>query len=175
LGAPSPCPYCEKPLEGVVFAAFQRPVAQGRAAEAVVTVEEAACFYHAQSRAVWPCDVCGRFLCSLCDIEMHGQHVCPPCLNSGRKKPQLSHVDGDRILYGGIALMIALVPLLALYFVTIITGPLSIFVALYGWKKPRSLVGNGNSSFYVAILLGLLQTAVWAWIIIAIAWGVSGS
>ena len=122
-----------------------------------------------------PCDLCGRFLCSLCDIEMHGQHVCPPCLNSGRKKPQLTNVDGDRILYGGIALLIAVVPLFAFYFITFITGPLSIFVAIYGWRKPRSLVGTGNISFYIAILLGLIQTGAWAWLIITLAWRISDS
>jgi len=170
LGDPRPCPYCKKPLEGLVFTAFHRPIAEGKAAEAILTVEEAACFYHPQSRAVVPCDVCGRFLCSLCNIEMHGQHVCPPCLNSGRKKQQISNVDGDRVLWGGIAFLTALVPMITLYFITFITGPLAVFIALYGWRKPRSLVGTGNVRFYFAILLGLIQTAVWVWILIAFFW-----
>ena len=157
----------------MVFTALHRPIAQGKAAEAIVAIEEAACFYHPQSRAAVPCDVCGRFLCSLCDIEMHGQHVCPPCLNSGRKKQQIDNIDGDRILYGGIAFLIAIVPLLTVYFLTFITAPLAIFVALYGWKKPRSLVGTGNIRFYIAILLGLLQTGVWIWIIVRLFWRVT--
>jgi hypothetical protein len=170
LGNPRPCPYCEKPLEGLVFTAFHRPISTGKAAEAVVTVEEAACFYHPQSRATVPCDICGRFLCSLCDVEMHGQHVCPPCLNSGRKKQKISNVDGDRILYGGIAFLVAVVPLFSVYFLTFITAPLAIFVAIFGWRKPRSLVGTGNIRFYVAILIALVQIAVWIWLAIALFW-----
>ncbi len=126
-----------------------------------MAVEDAGCFYHAQSRAQVPCDLCGRFLCALCDVELHGQHFCPGCVNTGKKKKQIRNLDTDRLLYGGIALMIALLPVLLFWPLTIITGPLAIFVAVYGWNKPPSLTGTGRGSAIVAIVLGLLETAAW--------------
>ena len=32
------------------------------------------------------CDNCGRFLCSLCDVDIGAGHQCPACLESGKRK-----------------------------------------------------------------------------------------
>jgi len=149
-------------VEGIVFPAYFRPPAEGRAAEALVSAEDAGCFYHPQSRAVVPCDACGRFLCALCDVELQGQHLCPACVNSGRKKKRIRELDNERLLYGGIAFLMALLPMLVLWPVTIVTSFVAIGIAVYGWRKPRSLVGSGRGSGVLAIVLGLLQIGLWA-------------
>jgi hypothetical protein len=160
-GSPRPCGACERPLEGWTFAAWQRPPATGKPAEALVAAEDAGCFYHPQSRAQVPCDFCGRFLCALCDVELLGEHFCPGCVDAGKKKKRIRSLDNDRILYGGIALMVAVLPVLLFWPMTLVTGPLAIFTAIYGWKKPRSLTGAGRASLLVAIFLGLVETAAW--------------
>lgn len=164
-GAAQPCPSCRRPLEGLIFPAFHRPPPTGLHAEAVVTAEDAGCFYHPQSRARQVCDICGRFLCALCDVELQGRHFCPGCVSSGGRKKQISHLDGDRLLYGGLALMIAVLPVLFMWPATIITGPLAVFAAIYGWNKPRSLTGAGRASYVIAILLGLAETVCWGLVI----------
>src|SRR5690606_21242335 len=50
------CSTCRQPVEGLIFPAFQRPPARGASAEAVVTGEDAGCFYHPESRAQQACD-----------------------------------------------------------------------------------------------------------------------
>jgi hypothetical protein len=145
----------------VIFSAYHRPLAPGKSAEALVAPEDAGCFYHPQSRAQVPCDLCGRFLCALCDVELQGQHLCPACLDTGRKKKKIRELDGDRVLYGGVAFMVALLPLIFFWPLTVVTGPLAVFIAIYGWRKPRSFVRTEYSSYLLAILLGLGETAGW--------------
>lgn len=149
-------------MEGLIFPAFRRPAVVGKAAEAIVAAEDAGCFYHPQSRAAVPCDLCGRFLCALCDLELNGQHVCPGCLETGRKKKTMQNYDGDRVIYGRMALLLAVLPFF-FWPITILTGPAAVFFAIYGWRKPRSLTGGGHTSHVIAILLGLLETGVWVY------------
>lgn len=152
------CPSCKRPVELLVFPAYRRPAAVASSVEAVIAAEDAGCFYHPQSRARQVCDICGRFLCALCDVELQARHVCPGCVGSKRGKTHISHLDGDRMLYGGMALLLAVVPALVLWPVTIITGPLAVFVAIYGWNKPQSLTGARRFSFVLAIIIGLTET-----------------
>lgn len=130
-----------------------------------MALEDAGCFYHPKNRAQVPCDICGRFLCALCDVELQGQHICPSCLNTGRQKQRIKTLDNTRVLYGGIAALTAFLPIVAMWPVTIITAPLALFIAIYGWNKPRSLTGKGRLIYIVAIVLALLQIAAWGWML----------
>ena len=156
-GVTMSCPSCSRPVETLVFPAYHRPASVANPVEAVVAEEDAGCFYHPQSRARQVCDICGRFLCGLCDVELQERHVCPGCVGSKRGKSHISHLDGDRLLYGGMALLIAVVPAVVLWPVTVITGPLAVFVAIYGWNKPQSLTGARRFSFVLAIIIGLAE------------------
>lgn len=159
-GAPRNCPACARPLEGLIFPAYYRPIATGKAAETLIAMEDAGCFYHPQSRAQVHCDLCGRFLCALCDVELVGQHLCPACVNARHKKKQSSQFDSDRMLYGGVACLVAIVPIFVWPF-TIITGPLAVFLAIWGWRKPRSVTGSGQASLIIALLIGLIECGLW--------------
>lgn len=160
-GAAKACPACSRPVEGLIFPSYYRAPSAGKTAEALVATEDAGCFYHPQSRAQVPCDACGRFLCALCDIELQGQHLCPACVNMGRKKRQIRQLDEGRVLYGGMAAVVSLLPLLIFWPLSIITGPLSVFIAIYGWRKPQSITGARRLSYVIAIILGLAQTGAW--------------
>src|SRR5215470_14899706 len=72
-----PCGSCAGKVHADIYPAYFRPVSQGHLAEALVIESEASCFYHAQKKAVVACQGCGRFVCALCDCDLHGEHFCP--------------------------------------------------------------------------------------------------
>src|SRR5881396_3173552 len=129
----TPCPSCGSPLQVEIFPAFFKRIAPGRQGESVMVEVESSCFYHPQKKAVVPCEACGRFLCALCDVELDGKHLCPACLESGKKKKTIHSLEDMRMLYNRQALVLAVLPLF-------ITGLAAIYVAARYWKAPTSLV-----------------------------------
>ena len=69
----------------------------------------------AEKGEVLPCDACGQFLCSLCDCELDGRHICPSCLETGKKKGKLQGLENHRTLYDSIALSLAIVPAVTVF------------------------------------------------------------
>ena len=153
------CPSCHVPIKIDVFPAFSRGLQPGKAGEALVD-DQASCFYHPQKKAVIPCDHCGRFLCGLCDVELGGKHLCPACLATGKKKGRIINLDRHRVLYNGIALRLALFPMITIYF-TIVTAPMALYLAIRHWKSPGSLVRRSKIQFILAIALSGLQICAW--------------
>ena len=156
----SSCPSCSSQLRVEVFPTLFRGPAQVQAAQSVVTEGEAGCFYHPNKKAVLPCETCGRFLCALCDVELNGQHLCPACLASGRKKGTLADLDNRRVLYDSLALTLALLPILIWPF-TLITAPAALFIAIRYWKAPGSVVHRTRVRLILAMVLALAQMAGW--------------
>jgi hypothetical protein len=164
----TPCPSCGVPLRVDVFPALFRKITPGQTAQAVIMADESSCFYHPQKKAVRPCDSCGRFLCALCDCELLGQHFCPACLETGKSKRKIQNLENQRTRYDSIALSLAVLPMLIFYF-TIITAPMALFVAIRYWRAPASLVGQNRTRYLVAILVALLQIAGWITLIFFLA------
>jgi hypothetical protein len=131
----------------------------GQAGEAVLVEEVSSCFYHGQKKAVTLCDVCGRFLCGLCDLEVGGQHLCPQCLESGRRKGKVKSLENHRTLYDSIALWIALFPLL-LYPFVVVTAPIAVFIAVRYWHKPSSILPRTSIRKILAIVIGSIEIIV---------------
>ncbi len=161
------CSACGTALKVSVFPALRKPLRSGAVGEHVVMDNEAGCFYHPGKKAVIPCDSCGRFLCALCDVELDAQHLCPNCLESGRKKGKLKHLDKERVLYDNIALRVAVYPVILLFFwfLTFITAPVSIFLSIRYWNKPTSLLPRTKIRFVFSIIIGVVQIGFWIWII----------
>src|SRR5438552_1543936 len=155
------CAACAAPLQVEIFPAFFRPVVTGRDGEAVLVEGESTCFYHPQKKAVLPCDGCGRFLCALCDCELHGQHFCPTCLEVGRKKRKIKSLENERTLYDSIALALAVAPML-IFYLTFITAPAALFVAFRYWNAPRSIVHRSRIRLVLAMIFASLQIVGWA-------------
>lgn len=157
-----PCPVCGTLLRSEVFPAMFRPVEAGREGETLVIEGESSCFYHPQKKAARLCDGCGRFMCSLCDCELHGQHYCPSCVEAGRTKGKIRNLQNTRVCYDGLALALTVYPIaftvigIGLYAMPI-TAPAALFVTFRYWNAPRSLVQPGRGRFYAAIILALLQ------------------
>jgi hypothetical protein len=157
----SPCPACGVPLQIEVFPALFRQIPPGQSGEIILVEGESSCFYHPEKKAVRPCDGCGRFLCALCDCELKGQHFCPACLETGRTKGKIKNLENHRILYDNIALSLTLYPLLIFYF-TIVTAPMALFVAIRYWNAPRSIIRRTRIRYIAAIVLALMQISGWA-------------
>ena len=164
----SPCPACGVPLQVEVFPALFRSGNVGQSGETIMIEGESSCFYHPQKKAVLPCQGCGRFLCALCDCELNGQHFCPACLETGRTKGKIKSLENRRTLYDSMALSLAIVPLLIFYF-TLVTAPMALFVAVRYWNAPRSIVRRSRIRYIAAIVLASLQIVGWGWLFVALA------
>ncbi len=164
----TPCPACNVPLQIEVFPALFRKISAGQSGEAVMVEGESSCFYHPQKKAVLPCDGCGRFLCALCDCALDGKHFCPACLEAGKTKGGIKSLDNQRTLHDGIALSLAIFPMLIFYF-TIITAPMALFIAIRYWKTPQSILRRTKIRFVAAIVISILQIGGWAALIIILA------
>lgn len=164
----SPCPACGVPLKVEVFPALFRRVNPGQSGETIMIEGESSCFYHSQKKAVVPCQGCGRFLCALCDCELNGQHFCPACLETGKTKGKIKSLENQRTLYDSIALSLAIFPLLIFYF-TLITAPVALFIAIRYWNAPRSIVRRTKIRYIVAMVLASTQIAGWGLLFLGMA------
>ena len=152
------CQSCSQQLQLVLFPALgQNPLLPATATTGL-TEGSSTCFYHANKPAVQTCESCGAFLCSLCDLDLGNLHLCPRCLESGKTAKTKEKIITHHPRYDGIAFLLSLTPFsLVLWFVTPVTAPLSLFLAIRGWKKPNSLISKGWAYRIFAILLALLQ------------------
>ncbi|BDC52524.1 hypothetical protein F183_A48390 [Bryobacterales bacterium F-183] len=167
------CPYCGKRSWTRVFPAIQHTVA-GQSPEAIGSESESSCFFHPRSRAIVACDSCGRFICGLCDLDTGstGGHICPTCFTSPKAPGSGTLLDKRRVLYDSILLGLNLGGFFFFFWPSLITAPLSIVLAIWYWRKPRSIVPRYTTfRFVLVIVLGLLQTAIW----IALFWSVANS
>ena len=158
-----PCAGCQSLLQVEVFPALFRRTAPAVSGEIVLVEGEAACFYHPARKAVLPCHGCGRFMCALCDCELNGEHFCPACLESGKTKGKIKSLENRRTLYDTIALSLAILPigLIVFWFLTIITAPMALFMAIRYWNAPRSIVHRTKIRYVLAMIFATLQIAGW--------------
>lgn len=162
-GEPAPCPACDARVQVEVFPALFKQIAEGKAGETILVEGEASCFYHPQKRASLPCAACGRFLCALCDVELNGEHLCPTCLETGRKKGKLAQLETKRVLYDSTALLLAVFPLVIFcaWWASLVTAPAAIILAVYSWYQPPSILPRTRLRSWLAILFGLIQITAW--------------
>ena len=161
-GSLAPCPQCNVQLQLEIFPAFYRSPEAAHTGERIVVEGESSCFYHPQKRAVVPCESCGRFLCALCDVHLEGRHLCPSCLETGKKSQTIQSLEDKRVLYNRQAFALSLLPFL-------ITGPFAIYMAIRYRKAPKSLVSPQNWAIPAALVFGTLQTLLLVLAIVSIA------
>lgn len=160
---PVGCITCGDTIVSRVFPAMWRGLAVSRP-EQIVAGDDASCFNHPDNRAAAACQRCGRFICSLCAIPLSGQTLCPSCVEAHTRDetPPASApiIAPRRLLYGQIALSIALLPLL-IWPATLVTAPAALFTAIRFWRRPLSLRGGTHAPHLFAIFFALLQIAGW--------------
>jgi hypothetical protein len=167
-GETSTCPDCGAKHQVKIFPAAFR-LAHSTEFESAAE-GDAACFDHPASRASASCVQCGRFVCQLCVVELLGNTYCPSCMAAGVSKLAGHGVAGhgmagSRVAYDSIALATALGPLL-FFPITLLTGPIAIFLSLRYWKRPLPLMHANRWRFVASILIGLLEVGVLGWAIL---------
>jgi hypothetical protein len=151
-------------LQIEIFPAFfERPLTAGTAPGAAAD-DESVCYFHPHNKAVVSCEMCGRFICALCDVELSGRHVCPSCIETGRKKRTITNLENRRVLYDDIAVALSIIPLI-FFWPTIVTAPASIYISLRHWKSTTSIIPRTKVRFIFAILISLLQVTAWGLVI----------
>lgn len=164
---PFSCGNCGKTLQAELFPAILKPIGQGRLGENLASDSESSCYYHPNKRAATFCSACGRFLCSLCEIQLGGRCLCPTCLETGRQNESLQELVSQRTLHDSVAFSFAALPLFV-WPITMVTAPVALYLSITGWKKPRSLVRRNRSRLLFAMLIALAQIAAWVAVVVAI-------
>ena len=101
-------------------------------------------------------------------LRIAGPTFCPACLEAGKSKRKIQNLDNQRTRYDSIALSLTILPML-IYYLTFITAPMALFVAIRYWNAPPSLVGQNRARSIAAIVLALLQIAGWITLIFFLA------
>lgn len=161
------CPSCVGLLRADVFPAFYKSLPTGQLGETLQMDKDAGCFYHSSKKAVFSCSVCGRFVCALCDVPLNGRHLCPACFEKGKTKGKIKNLENQRTCYDSIALLVATVPLLIIFFpwFTIFTAPLAMYLTIRHWKTPSSIIPRTKIRFILAAAIASVQIAGWVFFI----------
>ena len=119
---------------------------------------EVACFYSPGRKATQSCSHCGVLVSDVWAAQWGSKSVCLKCLEHLRDKGKDVAFQTKRTLWDNVALALAVVPFTFLFwFMVFITAPAAIFVSLWNWNSPRSMVPRGRWRLVVALILGLLQ------------------
>jgi hypothetical protein len=157
-----PCHYCGSETMALVFPAMFASTAMPTAAEMTAGAGEATCFYHSTKRAAVPCSQCGRFLCALCNVDLSGVAWCPECLEAGRTRKRLVNLENQRTLYDSIALALSIWPFFLFFYPSLIAAPASIFVSIFHWNRPTSIVRRHTKWRRVlALIFAVFQVGLW--------------
>ncbi len=154
----SHCPSCGVQIHIIAFPALTKDVSAGKTGDPLLLDDESGCFYHPGKKAVIPCSCCGRYLCTLCDVEINNQHICPPCIETGKSGQMFDNMVTQLVRYDRIAFYLSLVSML-LPFLLFFTAPLVIYMAIRYWKKTVSLVSGGKIRFAAALVISVVQIA----------------
>lgn len=149
------CPACRASVTALIFPALHAP--KQTSTGSPLSDGDASCFYHVSKKAEVACDRCGRFLCGLCHVDWVGQNWCPGCIEANRDLTTRS------VLYDSMALQLSIFPLL-IWPVTLITGPMALYIAIRHWRSPGSLVRRTRIRFYLAAGIASLEIIAWIWL-----------
>jgi hypothetical protein len=161
------CPHCRSALNISTFPALYQQPAVSEESRIPVDVNAATCFYHPTRPAAVPCSSCGRYLCTLCEIELGHEKICPNCLDKAARSEEVTELVDSRTLYDSIALTVAVAPVL-IWFVTIITAPLSIYMTVRHWKTPISILPRRKWRFILAFIIAVIQILLWSALLFAL-------
>lgn len=104
----------------------------------IQTEGEGSCYFHAANRAEAGCPSCGRFLCSLCQIQRPGGMLCPSCFSYLRKE-RSPEVARRYIMHDSLALLLTTLPM-ALIIWPLFTTPAAIIYNLINFNRTRSVL-----------------------------------
>ena len=163
----APCPGCSSSVQIITFPALARGAVTSKD-DAKVDLGEEGCFFHPEKKASVVCEGCGRFLCSLCDLEIDGKQLCPNCVYSSSAKGKIQTLEVQLTRHDRIALTMALGSALLTLF-SVIVAPVTIFYAIRHRKSPGGLAsGNPRVGLSIAIAIALLALVFFGLLLITI-------
>ncbi len=156
------CSGCGSQISIAAFASLISGPSDADAGQRLLVADQASCFYHPTKKASVPCDNCGRFLCSLCDVDFGGRSLCPVCIESGGSTNSPGDMDSSRVLYDKLALYLALIP-------TFLSQLVAIFLAIKYWGSPISIPPRHRFRWrwVLAVLIAMLEL----WLLCAMVTG----
>ncbi len=139
-----------------------------RAGEAVAAKElGTACSFHPGKPAVGTCSRCERPVCGLCELEIGGRRLCPPCANLGGKEGKLGPLETEALRYDRLALIFGLWPLILIFTlwifwpVYLLTAGVTFYLVVRHWGTPAgAFIPRPRGRLVLAAALAVLQLAV---------------
>ncbi len=154
------CERCGTSIRVFSFPALYHSEHQEVAKE-VDNEDDASCFFHDTKKAVDSCGKCGRFICSICDMNIGSSHFCPECVASGRSKKKGDLLKMEAPLHDNIALLIALLGcVFGLMYFGFILGPIALFLVLRNWNKLDTIVPRMKWRFIIATFVALTAIGI---------------
>lgn len=156
------CGACQRLLHASVFPAFAEANAQKPPLLPDPPAEgEAVCFYNPGRRATTSCKHCGVLISDLWAAQWGSDTVCLKCLDHLRAKGKDERFETGRTLWDNVVLGLAawpfIPPLTAMYCMMTVTAPAAVFLGLWHWRTPGSLVPRGRWRLVLGLLLALLE------------------
>jgi len=94
-------------------------------------------------------------------VEFDGRHLCTSCLETGKKKRKIKNLENHRTLYDSMVLFLAIFPMI-LFWPTILTAPIAIFLAIRYWNVPTSIIPRTKIRLIAAVVISGLQIIGWS-------------
>lgn len=146
-------------------AAFPAMLKDREPSEPAHSTEELAsnCFYHDTKPAVGSCSYCGRFLCSLCQLDVGENRFCPNCLRVGKTKGKIKNLENYRDLPDSMALDFAVLPFISVIFTafSLLTAVIALWLTIRSWNRPTSIVRRTRVRLYFAGFFSIVQIVGW--------------
>lgn len=138
----------------------------------IIEEGQSSCYFHPSYPASAICEQSGRMICNLCTTEWNGQTVSFEALQEliagGNQRGARAKA---RVKWDDVCLSLAVLPML-LWFVTLVTAPAVLVIALVQWRKgPTSLVRRSRWRYWVGSGIALLQVFGWLWFFYMMARG----
>lgn len=145
------CSACNTPC----LAMLRETVSVASAAPPPPAIAAATCFFHENNAAAQLCSICGRFLCSLCDVGLEEQHLCPTCFDQAQERFAIPSLRRDDRLYDTMAMTIGWAWLL-FYPLWLLALPTVIYLTVAKWRAPRHYLVRRMPWRYSVALAGVV-------------------
>ena len=151
------CPGCSRELRVATFPRIPSPAATAAPDSRTDSEPSVSCFYHSRNHATVPCDCCGRFICSLCDVPSAGQHFCPNCFTRAIETNTSAPLQFRRLRFDRVAWYLVLLPWITGGVTALITAPIVVWLALTKRKALPSRVAASSAHLLFAAWVALLE------------------
>lgn len=174
------CPACHARQSAVVFPAIRGIFVPPPTAAPAEADGFASCFFHGGKPAATPCDMCGRFLCDLCDLKLDRSHLCALCVQAAQEEKSptgakpITQMKDRTFLPQNAAMALAFyLPItLAGLYVIFLSAPAAMYFTIRYWNHPggiqqrgrwRSVLSLAMASLQVLGLLAAVALVYWTW------------